>query len=116
MSGVGCRDIVTVDLDLCRNESTTVGQVSIAPTSVTVEEGDSVMVKAYVVNPRGNWTLCLPAASFSSSDTAIATFREEFSIYPRLSKVFGVRNGKAYIKATSNGMSDSVLVTVIARN
>ena len=115
-----CRDIVDVDPDLCPDDSSKVGGVTVAPRTWTLDVGDSLQVHVDVVNRRGNWTLCLPAPSFASSDTLVAMVIHNGGLFGDGSfasssgTVVGVSKGRVYIKATSGGVSDSLLVTVVS--
>ena len=115
-----CTDIVDVDLDLCPDDSSKVGGVTVAPRTWTLDVGDSLQVHIDVVNRRGNWTLCLPSPSLSSSDTLIAKTINNGGLFndggfgSASGTVVGVSKGRVYVKATAGGVSDSLLVTVVS--
>ena len=115
-----CTDVVDVDLDLCPGDSSKVGTVKVSPGTWTLDVGDSLQVHVDVLNRRGNWTLCLPSPSFASTDTLVAKalnnggWLGDGSFLAISGTVVGVSKGRAYIKATSGGVSDSLLVTVVS--
>jgi len=105
-----CRGIV--DVDLCSGEDNKVAHVTVLPNAWTLKVGDSISFNASVVNSSGNWNLCLKRASWQSSDTTVAVVHEP-AFFLEAYKVVGVRSGKAYIRATSGKMSDSVALSVV---
>ena len=115
-----CNDIVDVELDLCPRDDSEVGKVTVAPRTWTLDVGDSLTVRVDVVNRRGNWSLCLPPPTFSSSDTLVARVISNGGLFgdgtllSMSSTVVGAGKGRAYIKAKSAGVSDSLLVTVVS--
>lgn len=115
-----CKDVIDVDLDLCPGDDSKVGTVSVAPRTWTLGVGDSLHVHVDVLNRRGNWTLCLPSPSFTSSDTLVARVLNnggwlgDGTLLSVSSTVIGASKGRAYIRATSDGVSDSLLVTVVS--
>ncbi len=112
----GCKDVVNPDVDLCPPRRMKVGKVTLNTAAFTLGVGDSTSVNAFVVNPQGNWDVCLLFPDYSSTDTTIATVRNDLIFLGTRGIVTGVRKGKAYIKATSGRVSDSVVVTVLAPN
>jgi uncharacterized protein YjdB len=116
-ASVACKDVINPDIDLCPPENMKVGKVSLRTLNFSLAVGDSTTVTASVVDPQGNWDLCLLFPDFTSSDTTIARVRTTLTLPPQnIGIVTGVRPGKAYVKATSGGVSDSVVVTVVPRD
>ena len=100
------------EIDLCRNDKA-VGGIQVNPRSWTLTVGDSVNVKADVVNANGNWSLCMPTADWASSDSSVAAVRQGLPfITPTV--VRGIRVGTTYVRATAQNKRDSLLVTVVA--
>ena len=116
----GCTGILDVDFDPCAGDGSKVGTVTVSPRTWALDVGDSLQVHVDVVNRRGNWTLCLPSPSFTSSDTLVAKainnggWLGDGGFLATSGTVVGVSKGRAYIKATSGGVSDSLLVTVVS--
>lgn len=107
----GCTDVIGSQIDLCRNDK--VGGIEVNPRSWTLNVGDSVNVKANVVNANGNWSLCMPVGDWASSDSSVAAVRQGVPFIEPV-VVRGIRVGTAYIKATAQSKRDSLLVTVVA--
>ena len=111
MTSVSCKGIVDLDLELCSEEDKKVARLTVAPATATLAVGEVLYLGADVANVRGHWTLCLQPPSWQSSDTTVAVVHVGLP-YLDASTAVGVRPGKAYIKATSAGLSDSLLLTV----
>ena len=105
----GCHDVL--DTDFCDDKSRIVGRVTVSPKTLTVRVGQFSQVGVEVLNQRGDFTLCLEFPAWSSADQSIATVN---SGIPYLDAVYvhGVNPGTTYIRATSNGVVDSLKVTV----
>ena len=111
MTAISCKGILDVDPELCSEGDKKVAGLTVSTSTSTIAVGESLYLGANVVNVRGNWTLCLQPPRWQSSDTTVAVVHEGFP-YLDASTAVGVRSGKAYIKATSAGLSDSLLLTV----
>lgn len=109
----GCADVISSQIDLCRNDKV-VGGIQVNPRSWTLTVGDSVTVKANVVNANGNWSLCMPLEDWASSDSSVAAVRQGVPFMERAAVVRGIRVGTTYIRATAQNKRDSLLVTVVA--
>ena len=108
----GCTDAIGSQIDLCRDDKV-VGGIQVSPRSWTLAVGDSVNVKADIVNANGNWSLCMPTGDWASKDSSVAVVRQGLP-FVEPTVVRGIRVGTTYIRATAQNKRDSLLVTVVA--
>ena len=114
LSGCGAVIEDVFEEGLCPGESDRVARVTVTPRSWTLAVGDSVNVKADVADRQGNWSLCLPFATWISRDSTIAAVREGLPLLEP-TRAVAIRPGTVYLKAAAQGYHDSVRITVTAR-
>ena len=103
----GLSDITIGDMDLCSGGSVAVGRVRVQPAQANLRVGFTLQIQATALDAQGQWALCTPPMEIVSTDPSVATASSA-------GLVTGVSAGKAFIRATSGGKSDSVAVTVVA--
>lgn len=116
LSTAGCGAVIedVFEGGYCADRASEVGRVTVAPRSWTMAVGDSVNVKADVADRQGNWSLCLPFATWTSRDSTVAAVRKGIPLL-EATRAVAIRPGTVYLKATAQGYHDSVRITVTTR-
>jgi alpha-tubulin suppressor-like RCC1 family protein len=99
-------DIGDIDLDICASPNPAVASVGVQPKQVNLRVGFNAPIQALPLDAQGALVFCAPEMTWSSSDPSVATVSQ--------GTVVAVSAGKAFIRATSGGKSDSAEVTVVA--
>ena len=103
----GLSDITIDDIDLCSDGYEAVDHVRVQPAEANLRVGFTLQTQATPLDARGQVVFCAPPMSLVSTNPTVA------SVYSA-GTVTGVSAGKAFIRATSGGKSDSVAVTVVS--
>jgi hypothetical protein len=96
--------------DLCKN-TPPVGKVIIDSRSLSLRPGQVVQVGAATQTSSGSPDLCLPAATWTSSNPGVVTVSETAPRY--FIGAQGIAAGTAFIRASAGGITDSIPVTVV---
>lgn len=112
----GCGAVIedVFEEGFCPGESDRVANVTVTPRSWAMAVGDSVNVKADVTDRQGGQSLCLPFATWTSSDSTVAAVRDEFPLF-QPTRAIAISPGTAYLRAAAQGFRDSVRITVTMR-
>src|SRR5687768_9911378 len=112
----GCGAVVEeiFEGEVCPDRAREVGRVTVTPQSWTMVAGDTVTVRADIADRQGNWSLCLPVATWTSSDSTVAVVRESFPLFEP-TRAVAFRPGAVYLKAVAQSQRDSVRITVTPR-
>src|SRR5688500_7566092 len=105
-SGACNMSIADVDFDICAGPNPAVASVQVQPKQVNLRVGFNAPIQAVPLDAQGTFVFCGPELTWSSSDPSVATVSQ--------GTVVAVSAGKAFIRATSGGKSDSAEVTVVA--
>jgi len=107
-----CGDLATdPGHSFCEGKANKVATVTVAPRTVTMQQGDTIPLYSNVLNRYGKWNLCMPDPTWTSSDSTIVWARSGF-LFLQSAIAIGMRPGTVYLKATAQGQADSMLVTV----
>jgi alpha-tubulin suppressor-like RCC1 family protein len=103
----GLPDITIDDIDLCSDGYVAVSRVRVQPAQANLRVGFTLQVEAKALDAEGQSALCTPPVELVSTNPSVATVSSAGT-------VTGVSAGKAFIRATSGGKSDSAAVTVVS--
>src|SRR5215211_5007886 len=99
--------IPDIDIDWCPNGTAGVATIRVQPAEANLRIGATLMIEAMPLDARGQPVFCAPPMDLVSTNPSVATVSGS-------RVVTGVSAGKAFIRATSGGRSDSVAVTVVS--
>ena len=95
------------DVDICSGAPPRVSRLQVSPKAFNLRVGSTETIRLEMYDASGQWILlCGPAVTWSSSDPTVATVSN--------GSVSGISAGKAFIRASSGGVSDSTSVNVVA--
>jgi uncharacterized protein YjdB len=94
------------NLDVCPVPDKNFATLRLQPAELNLRVGWTTRIQATPVDAQGQFVLCSPAITWSTTDSSVATVSNGL--------VAGVAAGTAFIRANAGAKADSVRVTVVA--